>query len=167
VTFGDGANAFTRCRTDRSTRYSAYVHHDAMKCHYCLHCSQYTFTPAENIYAEVDDYRQVFVVLISLLCKILMHAKNWIYGIVDYTFLNVCETRRSASADRTARRQFQVTDGQPVSWTQASDAMTSRLPRYDAKCVQRRCFQWGSVPLRSDIKGTKLPPANILIPLER
>ena len=25
----------------------------------------------------------------------------------------------------------------------------------------------GSVPLRSDIKGTELPPANILIPLER
>ena len=48
--------------------------------------SQYTFTSAENIYAEVDDYRQVFVVLISLLCKILMHAKNWIHGIVDYTF---------------------------------------------------------------------------------
>jgi len=33
--------------------------------------------------------------------------------------------------------------------------------------VQRRCFQCGSVPLRSDIKGTELPPANILIPLER
>jgi len=30
--------------------------------------------------------------------------------------------------DRTARRQFQAT-GQPVSRTQASDAMTSRLPR--------------------------------------
>jgi len=45
--------------------------------------------------------------------------------------------------------------------------MTSLLPRYEAKCVQRRCFQWGSVPLRSDIKGTKIPPANILIPLER
>ena len=44
-----------------------------------------------------------------------------------------------------------------------SDAMTSRLPRYEAKCVQRRYFQWGSVPLRSDIKGTELPPANILI----
>jgi len=29
------------------------------------------------------------------------------------------------------------------------------------------CFQWGSVPLRSDVKGTELPPANILIPLER
>jgi len=32
--------------------------------------------------------------------------------------------------------------------------------------VQRRCFQCGSVPLRSGIKGTELPPANILIPLE-
>ena len=39
--------------------------------------------------------------------------------------------------------------------------------RAEAKCVQRRCFQCGSVPLRSDIKGTELPPANILIPLER
>ena len=83
--------------------------------------------------------------------------------------LSVCShtsTRRPASADRTARRQFQAT-GQPVSRTQASDAMTLRLPRYEAKCVQRRCFQCGSVPLRSDIKGTQLPPANILIPLER
>jgi len=39
--------------------------------------------------------------------------------------------------------------------------------RSEAKCVQRRCFQWGSIPLRSDIKGTELLPANILIPLER
>jgi len=76
------------------------------------------------------------------------------------------KTRRPASADRTGRRQFQAT-GQPVSRTQASDAMTSRPPRYEAKCVQRRYFQRGSVPLRSDIKGTELPPANILIPLER
>ena len=75
-------------------------------------------------------------------------------------------TRRPASTDRTARRQFQAT-GQPVSRTQSSDAMTSRLPRYEAKCVQRRCFQCGSVPLRSDVKGTELPPANILIPLDR
>jgi len=75
-------------------------------------------------------------------------------------------TRRPASAVRTARRKFQAT-GQPVSRTQASDAMTSRLPRYEAKCVQRRCFQWRSVTLRSDIKGTELPQANILIPLER
>ena len=76
------------------------------------------------------------------------------------------KTRRPASAARTARRQFQAIS-QPVSGTQASDAMTSRLPRYDAKCVQRRCFQYGSVPLHTDIKGTELPPANILIPLER
>jgi len=60
-------------------------------------------------------------------------------------------TRRPASADRTVRRQFQAT-GQPVSRTQASDAMTSRLRRYEVKCVQRRCFLCGSVPLRSDIK---------------
>jgi len=53
------------------------------------------------------------------------------------------------------------------SRTQASDAMTSRLPHYEVKCVQHRCFQWGSVPLRSDIKGMELPPANMLIPLER
>jgi len=52
--------------------------------------------------------------------------------------------RRPASADRTARRQFQAT-GQLVSRMQASDAVTSRLLRYEAKCVQRRCFQCGSV----------------------
>jgi len=75
-------------------------------------------------------------------------------------------TRRPASTDRTACRQFQAT-GQPVSRMQVSDAMTSRLPRYEAKCVQCRCFQCGSVPLCSDIKGIELPPANILIPLER
>ena len=85
-------------------------------------------------------------------------------SLTAITLLN--ETRRPATADRTARRQFQATD-QPVSRTQASDATTSRLPRYEAKCVQRRCLQWGSVPLRSDIKGMELPPANILIPLER
>jgi len=75
-------------------------------------------------------------------------------------------TRRPASADRTAHCQFQAT-GQPVSQAQASDAMTSWLPRYEAKCVQCRCFQCGSVPLHTDIKGTELPPANIWIPLER
>jgi len=75
----------------------------------------------------------------------------------------IVRTRRPASADRRARRQFQAT-GQLVSQTQASEAMTSRLPRCEAKCVQRRCFQCGSVPLRSDIKGTEVPPGNILIP---
>jgi len=52
--------------------------------------------------------------------------------------------------------------GQPVSQTQASDA-SGRLPRYEAKSV---ALQWGSVTLRSDIKGSELPPANILIPVE-
>ena len=75
-------------------------------------------------------------------------------------------TRRPSSAHRTARRQFQAT-GQPVSRTQASYAMTSRLPRYEAKCVQRRCFQCGSFPLRSDIKGTELPRANKYIDITR
>ena len=83
-------------------------------------------------------------------------------GRDEFSFVS----RRPASTDRTARRQFQAT-GQPVCRTQASGAMTSRQPRYEAKCVQRRCFQCGSVPLRSDIKGMELPPANILIPLER
>jgi len=55
---------------------------------------------------------------------------------------------------------------QPVSWIQASDA-SGQLPRYEAKCVECKRFQWGSVPSRADIKGTKLSPANILIPLER
>jgi len=65
-------------------------------------------------------------------------------------------TRRPPSADRTVRRQFRAT-GQPVSRPQASDPMASRLPRYEAKCVQRRCFQCGSVPFRSDIRGTGYP----------
>ena len=68
--------------------------------------------------------------------------------IVTALFSNRTKTRRPASADRTVCCQFQAT-GQPVSRTQTSDAMTSRLPRYEAKCVQRTCFQWGSVPLRS------------------
>jgi len=59
--------------------------------------------------------------------------------------INNRKTRTPSSADRTARHQFQAT-GQPVSRTQASDAMTSWQPRYEAKCVQRRCFQWGVGP---------------------
>ena len=39
----------------------------------------------------------------------------------------------------------------------SSDAMTSRLPHCEAKCVQCRCFQWRSIPLHSDIKGMELP----------
>ena len=36
--------------------------------------------------------------------------------------------------------------------------MTLWLPRYEAKCVQRVCFQCEWVPWHSDIKGTELPP---------
>jgi len=45
----------------------------------------------------------------------------------------------------------------PTSEPNTGYNTSGRLPRYKAKCVQRRCFQWGSVPLGSDIKGTELP----------
>jgi len=51
-----------------------------------------------------------------------------------FNYSNTSTTRRPASADMTAHRQFQAT-GQPVSQTQASDAMTSQMPRYEAKYV--------------------------------
>jgi len=86
------------------------------------------------------------------------HHRTTLSGYISKARIdNRINKKASISADRTARRQFQAT-GQPVSRTHASDAMTPRLPRYEAKCVQRRCFQCGSVPLRSDIKGTELPP---------
>jgi len=69
------------------------------------------------------------------------------------------------TVDPTIDPTVEIT-GQPVSRMQASDA-GGRLPRYEAKCVERTRFQWGSVPLHADIKGTELPPAKILIPLER
>jgi len=101
-------------------------------------------------------------------CKVLQ--ARWlschiIISVTDKAWKGT-QTRRPASADRTACCQFQATS-QPVSRTQASDAMTSRLLRYEAKCVQHRCFQCGSVLLHSDIKRMELPPANILIQLER
>ena len=55
-------------------------------------------------------------------------ARAWVEGFRHFRKSSVAEatfTRRPASADRTARRQFQAI-GQPVSRTQASDAMTSR-----------------------------------------
>jgi len=81
------------------------------------------------------------------------------HGITDCMQPPQQRTRRPASADRKARRQFQAT-GQPVSQMQASDAMTSRLPRYVAKCVQRRCFQkvdapWATVPSFVHATGTR------------
>jgi len=45
-----------------------------------------------------------------------------------------------------------------------ADRWSCHLPNRNK---QRTCFQCGSLPLRSDIKGTELPHANVLIPLER
>jgi len=103
----------------------------------CTLCSGGSWVPIEHKVAWTEAY---------------LHTK-W---HIDASSRLATITRRPTSGDRRARRQFQAT-GQPVSRTQASDATTSRLPRYEAKCVQRRCLQCGSVPLRSDIKGTELP----------
>ena len=40
---------------------------------------------------ETDDYQLLFIVSISLLCKILNACQNKIHGIVAYTFLNIYE----------------------------------------------------------------------------
>jgi len=140
-------------------------------------------------------------------------------------------TRRPASVDRTARRQFQavfpvvtgsfptnviahlhgwsmdLTVGRTVSptvdstvgWTVGLTVLLCKhwfdsWSHYWSNCGNHWPTKWaehrlvtlvggcramrrsgcnarasngGSVPLRADIKGTELPPANILIPLER
>ena len=40
---------------------------------------------------ETDDYQLLFIVSVSLLCKILNACQNKIHGIVAYTFLNIHE----------------------------------------------------------------------------
>jgi len=70
-------------------------------------------------------------------------------------------TRRPASADRTARRQFQAT-GQPVSRTQAIDAMTSRLPHYEAKCVQTHVLPMRVGPFAFRYQGNGATPCQYI-----
>jgi len=120
--------------------------------HFCL-CPMQSRHTLNFIAIYANVYSNIFFLIINTpLCNISYYStSNYASCAKDIV------TRRLASTDRTARRQFQAT-GQPVSRTQASDAITSRLPRYEAKCVQRTCFQCGSVPLRSYIKGTELPP---------
>ena len=102
--------------------------------------------------AKLAKYQRMHIIettasITSKFC-ISTNTPNTLHGCFNVLITNpgwrttvlLKKTRRPASADRTARRQFQAT-GQPVSRTQASDAMTSRLPRYKAKCVQCRCFQ--------------------------
>ena len=74
--------------------------------------------------------------------------------------------RRPASADRTARRQFQAT-GQPVSRTQASDAMTSRYRAMGRSVCNAGASNRGRSICVQISREPELPPANILIPLER
>ena len=70
------------------------------------------------------------------------------------------------TVDPTIDPTVEIT-GQSVSRVQASDA-SGQLPRYEAKCMLAHTPSNAvSVTLRSDIKRTELPPANILIPLER
>jgi len=62
--------------------------------------------------------------------------------------------------DMTARRQFQAT-GQLVSRTQASDA-SGRLPRYEAKWVQRTRFQWRVGPFAFRYQGDGATPCQYI-----
>jgi len=83
---------------------------------------------------------------VQLLIRKLVELLDWQSNCVNI----------GLTVDPTIDPTVEIT-GQPVSRTQVSDAI-GRLPRYEAKCVQRMRFQWGgSVPLRSDIKGTELP----------
>jgi len=81
----------------------------------CLHVHPHIFSGAVLAHAR------------SFASSTRMLSSYTIYHISPIIIFN-------KKADRTARRQFQAT-GQPVSRTQASGAMTSRLPRYEAKCV--------------------------------
>jgi len=51
--------------------------------------------------------------------------------------------------------------GQPVSRTQASDA-SGRLPRYEAKCVERTRFQWGVGPFACRYQGNGAAPCQYI-----
>ena len=69
------------------------------------------------------------------------------------------------TVDPTIDPTVEIT-GRPVSRTQASDA-SGRLPRYEAKCVERTRFQWGVGPFARRYQGNGATPANLLTPLER
>jgi len=88
-------------------------------------CVQNFYTCCFNAVTFTTKRNEARFVFICLLLNVMLKLMDfWGSQAFMYTV-----TRRPASADRTARRQFQAT-GQPVSRMQASDAMTSRLPRY-------------------------------------
>jgi len=70
------------------------------------------------------------------------------------------------TVDPTIDPTVEIT-GQPVSRTQASDAIVGGCRAMWRSVCKARASNGGSVPLRSDVKGTELPPANVLITLER
>ena len=70
-------------------------------------------------------------------------------------------TRRPAFADRTARRQFQAIC-QPVSRTQVSDAMTSRLPRYEAKLCATQMLPMRVGPFAFRYQGNGATPCQYI-----
>ena len=93
---------------------------------------------------------------------------------------HLCHERNISETVRTANRVLNLSTSflferlymkASIRWQDSAPSISgywpTSEPHYAAKCVQRRCFQCGSVSLRSDIKGTELPPVNILIPLER
>jgi len=76
------------------------------------------------------------------------------------------QTRRPASAEGQPAANFRLMANQwaerrlVTQWSHGCRAMRRSVCNTGASNA-------GPIPLRSDIKGTDLPPANILIPLER
>jgi len=73
---------------------------------------------------------------VQLLIRQLVEMLDWQSNCVNI----------GLTVDPTIDPTVQVT-GQPVSRTQGNDA-SGRLPRYEAKCVQRTRFQWGVGPFK-------------------
>jgi len=87
---------------------------------------------------------------------------SWlIYRPTLVLLVSEIQTRRPASNDRTVHRQFQAT-GQPVSRTHASDAMTSRLPRYKAKCGATQVLPMRVVPFAFRYQGNRATPCQYI-----
>jgi len=64
------------------------------------------------------------------------------------------------------QHRFRAT-GQPVSWTQASDAMASRLAALWGEVCATQMLPTGVGPFAFRYQGNAATSANILIPLER